>query len=75
MGYYPGGISTNLWFNFKVTKRASPTLANGAVAAGSGTIGTIWFTPQYVSWAIAAAGSGFFYYVLSNPPLSFSAEL
>jgi hypothetical protein len=79
MGYYPGGSATNLWFNFKVTKRATPTLANGTVASGGGsgggTIGTIWFTPQYVSWAITAAGGGLFFYVLSNPPLSFSAEL
>jgi hypothetical protein len=79
MGYFPGGSATNLWFNFKVTKRATPTLANGTVASGGGsgggTIGTIWYTPQYVSWAIAASGGGLFFYVLSNPPLSFSAEL
>jgi hypothetical protein len=75
MGYFPGGGSHNVWFNFKVTKRATPTLTSGSVTAGNGTIGTIWFTPQYVSWQISAAGTGYFYYVMSNPPLSFSADL
>jgi len=75
MGTYAGGITNNLWFNFKVTKRAVPTLYSGSVTAGAGTITQALYTAAYVVWTISANASNQYYFNVTSFPLSFSAEL
>lgn len=73
MGTYGPGGANNLWFNFKVSKRATPTLATGSVTTAGGTL-TSYYTAEMVAFRVdTPANQGFYYGV--GIPLAFAAEL
>jgi hypothetical protein len=77
MGYYnaPGG-GYNLHFNFKVSKRDTPTLYSGSVVAplGGTSISQTMFNVDQVGWYMSLTGASGFYYSVTGP-LAFAAEL
>jgi hypothetical protein len=70
--YGPGGAN-NLWWNFKKTKRTSPTMVSGTITGGNGSV-SIYTSPDMVAFRIDV-GSYIGFWLAVSGNVAFSAEL